>query len=159
MSAAAQKGIETLPRGPDGKPAVTPEIRSDNGSCYISKEFRAVLRENGLGHHRIRPHCPEENGLMERANRTLREGLGGEEPSNLLGAEAVMARIVGATTRRSSTAPWDICRRRSSTGATRSRGSRSVGSSCSGPGIGAASGTWSYGRGPWHSKGEAVTSH
>jgi putative transposase len=94
VSTAAQKGIETLPRGPDGKPAVTPEIRSDNGSCYISKEFRAVLQANGLSHHRIRPHCPEENGLMERANRTLREGLGVEEPSNLLEAEALMARIV-----------------------------------------------------------------
>ena len=94
VSLAAQKAIETLPEGPDGKPAATPLIRSDNGSCYISKEFRVVLQENGLGHHRIRPHCPEENGLMERANRTLREGLEGEEPSNLLEAEALMARIV-----------------------------------------------------------------
>jgi transposase InsO family protein len=75
VSLAAQKGIETLPKGPDGQPVVTPEIRSDNGGCYISKEFRVVLQENGLGHHRIKPHCPEENGLMERANRTLREGL------------------------------------------------------------------------------------
>jgi transposase InsO family protein len=95
VSTAAQQAIETLPKGPDGKPAVTPEIRSDNGSCYISKEFRVVLTENGLGHLRIHPHCPEENGLIERANRTLREGLEGEEePSNLLEAQAVMSRIV-----------------------------------------------------------------
>jgi putative transposase len=95
VSTAAQKAIETLTKGPDGKPAVTPEIRSDNGSCYISKEFRVVLTENGLGHHRIHPHCPEENGLIERANRTLREGLEGEEPKNLLEAETLMSRIVG----------------------------------------------------------------
>jgi transposase InsO family protein len=95
VSTAAQRAIETLPRGSDGKPAVTPEIRSDNGSCYISKEFRVVLTENGLGHHRIQPHCPEENGLMERANRTLREGLEGEdEPANLLEAQPMMGRIV-----------------------------------------------------------------
>ncbi len=94
VSRAAQKAIETLPEGPDGKPAVTPLIRSDNGSCYISKEFRAVLRENGLGHHRIRPHCPEENGLIERANRTLREALDGEELTDLLTAERVLARLV-----------------------------------------------------------------
>jgi putative transposase len=95
VSAAAQKAIETLPRGADGKPSAPPEVRSDNGSCYVSKEFRVVLTENGLGHHRIHPHCPEENGLMERANRTLREGLEGEEePNNLLEAAASMARIV-----------------------------------------------------------------
>jgi putative transposase len=94
VSLAAQVAIETLPRGPDGKPTVTPLIRSDNGSCYISKEFRAVLQRNGLGHHRIRPHCPEENGLMERANRTFREGLEGEELTDLLTAAHVIARLV-----------------------------------------------------------------
>ena len=94
VSLAAQKAIETLPKGTDGKPAATPEIRSDNGSCYISKEFRVVLRENGLGHHRIRPHCPEENGLIERANRTLREALDGEELTDLLTAGRVLARLV-----------------------------------------------------------------
>lgn len=94
VSTAAQRAIETLPMGSDGKPTATPEIRSDNGSCYVSKEFRVVLTENGLGHHRIRPHCPEENGLIERANRTLRESLEEHEPSNLLEAEATMTRIV-----------------------------------------------------------------
>ncbi len=94
VSLAAQKAIETLPKRPDGKPMVTPEIRSDNGSCYISKEFRVVLGENGLVHQRIQPHCPEENGLMERANRTLRECLEGEEPSNLIESESLMKRIV-----------------------------------------------------------------
>lgn len=94
VSTAAQKAIETLPKDQEGKPVTTPEIRSDNGSCYISKEFRLVLTENGLGHQRIRPHCPQENGLIERANRTLREDLDQEEPSSLLEAEATMARIV-----------------------------------------------------------------
>jgi putative transposase len=92
-SLAAQRAIETLPTGPDGKPLTTPEIRSDNGSGYISKEFRVVLKENGLTHRRIQPHCPEENGLMERANRTLREGLEGEELSNHLELERVLARL------------------------------------------------------------------
>jgi putative transposase len=94
VSAAAQKAIETLPGGPDGKPTATPEIRSGNGSCYISKGFRAALQENGPGHHRIQPHCPEENGLMERANRTLRESLDGEGLTDLLTAERVIARVV-----------------------------------------------------------------
>ena len=96
VSAAARKAVETLPRGTDGKPSAPPEIRSDNGSCYVSKEFRVVLTENGLGRRRIHPHRPEENGLMEQANRTLREGLEGEEePSNLLEAKSAMDRIAG----------------------------------------------------------------
>jgi putative transposase len=94
LSLAAQRAIETLPKGADGLPQVKPEIRSDNGSGYIAQEFRVVLKENGLGHHRITPHCPEENGLIERLHRTLRESLDGEELTNLLEAEAVLARIV-----------------------------------------------------------------
>jgi putative transposase len=94
VSTAAQAAIDTLPRGEDGQPMAKPEIRSDNGSGYISKEFKVVLRENGLGHHRIRPHCPEENGLIERVHRTLREELEGEELTNLLEAERVLGRIV-----------------------------------------------------------------
>jgi len=96
VSWAAQRAIDTLPRGLDGLPVEQPEIRSDNGSGYISQEFRLVLKENGLGHHRIRPrpHCPEENGLMERAYRTLREELEGEELTNLLQARGVLTRIV-----------------------------------------------------------------
>jgi len=93
-SLAAQAAIETLPVGPDLRPVSRPEIRSDNGSGYVSKEFRVVLRENGLTHHRIQPHCPEENGLMERTNRTLREGLEGEDFSDYLAAIAAITRLV-----------------------------------------------------------------
>jgi transposase InsO family protein len=94
ISTAAQAAVDTLPKGEDGQPLVKPEIRSDNGSGYISKEFKVILKENGLGHHRIRPHCPEENGLIERMHRTLREELDGEELTNLLEAEKVFARVV-----------------------------------------------------------------
>jgi transposase InsO family protein len=94
LSTAAQAAIDTLPKGEDGQPVDRPEIRSDNGSGYISKEFKVVLQENGLGHHRIRPHCPEENGLIERMHRTLREELDGEALTNLLEAEKVFGRVV-----------------------------------------------------------------
>jgi len=94
ISAAAQAAIDTLPKGEDGKPLVKPEIRSDNGSGYVSREFKIVLKENGLGHHRIKPHCPEENGLIERAHRTLREELDGESMTSLLEAKKVFGSIV-----------------------------------------------------------------
>ncbi len=94
VSLAAQAAVETLPKGPDGLPVERPEIQSDNGSAYISREFLVVLTGHGLGHHRIRPHCPEENGTMERVYRTLREALEGEELANLLAAERVVGRLV-----------------------------------------------------------------
>jgi transposase InsO family protein len=94
VSLAAQRALDTLPKTAEGKLASTPEIRSDNGSCYISRDFRQVLEQHGLTHQRIRPHCPEENGLVERSNRTLREAL---EEVPLIGrqqAEEAIAKII-----------------------------------------------------------------
>ncbi|MFN9770413.1 MAG: IS3 family transposase [Planctomycetota bacterium] len=94
VSLAAQKAIEGLPRDSEGKLLSSPVIRSDNGSGYISQEFGSLLAFHGLTHHRIRPHCPEENGVMERANRTLRESLEDLEASNRYEAEEAIRKIV-----------------------------------------------------------------
>ena len=94
VSLAAQAAIDRLAKDRDGQPPAKPVIQSDNGSGYIAREFLVVLRENGLGHHRIKPHCPEENGTMERAYRTLREALDGEELTDPLQARDVLARVV-----------------------------------------------------------------
>jgi putative transposase len=96
VSIEAQAAIERLleERGGEIPAGGMPRLRSDNGSCYISREFRGVLDEHQLGHQRIKPHCPEENGLMERANRTVREALDGEELTDLLQAQRVIARII-----------------------------------------------------------------
>ena len=94
LSVEAQAALETLGLDAEGKARVKPEIRSDNGSGYVSSEFRGVLREHDLTHNRIRPHCPEENGLMERANRTLREALDGEDLEWLAQAREVIGRVV-----------------------------------------------------------------
>ena len=94
LSLAAQEAIETLPKGADGLPVARPVIQSDNGSGYIAREFLEVLKEHGLGHHRIKPHCPEENGVIERSMRTLREALEDEELPNLLEAQRKLARVV-----------------------------------------------------------------
>lgn len=66
----------------------------NNGSCYISREFDAVLDEHELSHKRTKPHCPEENGLMERANRTIGEALEGEALTDYLQARKVIARVI-----------------------------------------------------------------
>jgi putative transposase len=95
VSLEAQAAIETFLRERGEIPAQgMPRLRSDNGSCYISREFRGVLDEHGLHHNRIQPHCPEENGVVERSNRTLREALEGEDLTDLLQARRVIARII-----------------------------------------------------------------
>jgi putative transposase len=94
VSLAAQKAIETLPRDVSGRPIARPEIRTDNGSGYMSREFREVLSEHELAHQRIKPHCPEENGVMERAYRTLREALDGHELCDFAEAQRVLGRVV-----------------------------------------------------------------
>ncbi len=94
VSIAAQAALETLPRDEQGELQEKPAIRSDNGSCYISREFGGVLDEHGLRHRRITPHCPEENGTMERANRTIGEALEGEELENHLDGVKVLEKII-----------------------------------------------------------------
>lgn len=94
VSVEAQAALETLAKDACGALEERPKIRSDNGSCYISREFGAVLDEHELSHKRIKPHCPEENGLMERANRTIGEALEGEELTDYLQARRVIARVI-----------------------------------------------------------------
>jgi transposase InsO family protein len=58
------------------KTGTTPaRIQSDNGSCYISDDFRRLMNKIEIEHCRIHPHCPNENAEIERYHRTLKEGL------------------------------------------------------------------------------------
>lgn len=93
VSLAAQTALDQL-AGRTEDPPRKPEIRSDNGSGYVSKEFRGVMRENGVGHQRIRPHCPEENGIIERSYRTLREELDGEAMTTYWQARDVLDKVI-----------------------------------------------------------------
>jgi len=94
VSLAAQGALETLPRDVEGRLAASPEIRSDNGSCYVSREFGGVLDEHGLSHRRIAPHCPEENGIIERTHRTFGEALDDMELTDYLQAERVIGKMI-----------------------------------------------------------------
>lgn len=94
ISIAAQRAIETLPRNRDGTLANQPRIRSDNGSGFISGEFKSLLSFHELVHQRIKPHCPEENGLVERFHRTLREGIEEFDLDSRYEAERQIAAVV-----------------------------------------------------------------
>ena len=48
-------------------------LRSDNGGEYTSKAFEDFLRTNGIARHTSAPYTPQQNGVAERANRTIVE--------------------------------------------------------------------------------------
>lgn len=57
----AEHGIDRIER-----------VMTDNAFGYrLSKDVAAALRELGARHVLIRPHCPWQNGKVERFNRTL----------------------------------------------------------------------------------------
>ena len=88
VSLAAEKAISKL------YGEKNPIIQTDNGSGYISHEFKMVLNQKGVGHHKIHPHCPEENGIVERANRTITDAASDYEFRNIAHARAVINEIV-----------------------------------------------------------------
>jgi len=48
-------------------------LRSDNGLVFCSRHYRALVRSYGLRQEFITPYSPEQNGIVERVIRTLKE--------------------------------------------------------------------------------------
>ncbi len=48
-------------------------LRSDNGLVFTSRKYTALVRSYGLKQEFITPHCPQQNGMVERVIRTLKE--------------------------------------------------------------------------------------
>lgn len=48
-------------------------IRSDNGLVFTSKQFTRTVYQYGLKQEFIRPHTPQQNGMVERLIRTVKE--------------------------------------------------------------------------------------
>ncbi|MCA9499458.1 MAG: transposase family protein, partial [Nitrospira sp.] len=55
---------------PEGTP---PVLRSDNGLIFQSRRFRQACRDYRLQQEFITPYTPEQNGLIERFFRSLKE--------------------------------------------------------------------------------------
>jgi putative transposase len=51
----------------------TPVVRSDNGLIFQSRRFRAACRDYRLSQEFITPYTPEQNGIIERFFRSLKE--------------------------------------------------------------------------------------
>lgn len=58
-------------------------IRSDNGPCYISKEWRALMEEFSIAHETSSPHYHQSNGLAERGVETVKSLWKKEEDKNM----------------------------------------------------------------------------
>ena len=48
-------------------------IRSDSGSDFVSREYQACLRNQGICHEMCAPYFPYQNGIAERGWRSLFE--------------------------------------------------------------------------------------
>lgn len=48
-------------------------LRSDNGLVFTIRSYTALVRSDGLRQEFITPHTPQQNGLIERLIRTLKE--------------------------------------------------------------------------------------
>lgn len=48
-------------------------LRTDNGLEFCNKDFRSYLNQAGIIHQKTNYYTPEQNGLCERANRTVVE--------------------------------------------------------------------------------------
>jgi putative transposase len=56
-----------------GRVPVPFQLRSDNGLVFTSRNYTRLVRSYGLLQEFITPHCPQQNGMVERVIRTLKE--------------------------------------------------------------------------------------
>lgn len=56
-----------------GKVAKPFLLRSDNGLVFTSRYFTGLAKSYGLQQEFITPHCPQQNGMVERVIRSLKE--------------------------------------------------------------------------------------
>jgi hypothetical protein len=72
-------------------------LRTDNGGEYTSKEFVAFCKSAGIRRELIVPHNPQQNGVVERKNRSIEETvkalLNDQGMSMFLWGEAAMTTI------------------------------------------------------------------
>lgn len=62
-----QRALDTLSKG-----TPRPRIISDNGSQYVSAQFKVFLRDAGCAHSKARVRHPQSNGKIERWHKTVK---------------------------------------------------------------------------------------
>ncbi|MCP5181972.1 MAG: IS3 family transposase [Pseudomonadales bacterium] len=75
-ASTAEAALEHAPIsrfGTLGKVPAPFRLRSDNGLVFTSRRFTRLVKSYGLRQEFITPHCPQQNGMVERLIRTLKE--------------------------------------------------------------------------------------
>jgi putative transposase len=57
-------------------------FKSDRARAFLCSEWLGVLAKNNIIHHKIRPHCPQDQGVIERGMREVKQWLRANEISN-----------------------------------------------------------------------------
>jgi hypothetical protein len=70
------------------------EIRTDRGGEFVNRELSTYLAEHGIRHNLTAPYSPQQNGVAERANRTIMEAA-----RSMLHARGVDYRLWGEAVR------------------------------------------------------------
>ena len=50
-------------------------LRSDNGTEYTNHRFQNLVKESGIDHQHTHVDTPQQNGISERMNRTIKNGV------------------------------------------------------------------------------------
>jgi transposase InsO family protein len=76
-------------------PDCKPRLINDNGSCYISKDFKGLVSSLEIQQVFTRRNHPETNGKIERLNGTVRqEALRLHYPTSFADAEDIIGNFV-----------------------------------------------------------------
>ena len=82
MSMRAEETKDVIRRAKQRYPDASPQVVTDNGTQFVCREFRKLLKELSMEHIRIRRRHPESNGRIERFHRSLREGISEKDMGN-----------------------------------------------------------------------------
>ena len=94
VSLVVQEALELVRQNYPGASETKPDVVTDNGAQFTSKDFKQLVRHFELEHIRIRTYHPESNGVLERFHRSTREEIAEEDLVNLAQAREIIARWV-----------------------------------------------------------------
>lgn len=84
-----------LQRAKELYPEARPRIISDNGSQFVSKEFKIFVRLSQMSHVRTSPNYPQSNGKLERFHHTIKsEAIRPKTPLSFGDARRVVEKFV-----------------------------------------------------------------
>lgn len=84
-----------MQKGKEKFPEAKPRIISDNGSCFIAKDFKEFIKISGMTHVRTSPFYPQSNGKIERWHGTIkRECIRPRTPLSLEDARRIVSEYV-----------------------------------------------------------------